>query len=87
MTLALTAVALLAALHGPAHTCEQTLRPLLAREAHAHHLPYGLMAAVAERETSPSRPRRPGVCASVRRLSRVSTGEARGRLLDSWRHD
>ncbi len=51
MTLVLAA-ALLAALHGAPRARERALAPLLHREAREHRLPYGLLAAVVEREST-----------------------------------
>ncbi len=49
MTLALV---LVAALHAGPKVREAALAPLLHREAKEHHLPFGLLAAVAEREST-----------------------------------
>ncbi len=49
MTLALV---LVAALHAGPRAREAALAPLLHREAREHHLPFGLLAAVAEREST-----------------------------------
>jgi hypothetical protein len=52
MTLVLAA-ALLAALHAPrAHARELVLRPLVAHEAREHRLPFTLLAAVIEQEST-----------------------------------